>query len=76
MVDARAVRAWLEVKGIEACGMCRSSDLQISKGLYAVVSVHPTTGAPDVGHGSRVVRIRCGGCAHLMFFHARQMGLE
>ena len=76
MVDAAAVRAWLDAKGIKGCGLCGAEELQVSKDLYAVVCINRTTGSPDLKRGSRVVRIRCGNCSHLMLFHARQMGLE
>ena len=76
MVDAGAVRAWLESKGIEGCGLCGAAELQVSKDLYALVCIDRTTGGPDLARGSRAVRIRCGNCGHLMLFHARQMGVE
>ena len=76
MVDAAAVRAWLDEKGIRGCGLCGAEELQVSKDLYAVVCINRTTGGPDLQRGSRVARIRCGNCGHLMLFHARQMGLE
>ncbi|MDA1194199.1 MAG: hypothetical protein O2894_03365 [Planctomycetota bacterium] len=76
MVDARAVRAWLAAKGVTKCPVCRSDDLQVSKDLYALVCVAGSSGGPDLQRGSRAVRLRCGGCSHLMLFHARQMGLE
>lgn len=76
MVDAGAVRSWLDRKGIKGCSVCGAEELQVSKDLYAVVCIERTTGRPDLKRGSRVVRIRCGNCGHLMLFHARQMGLE
>ena len=76
MVNAQAVRAWLEEKGIKGCTACGSPDLQVSNDLYALVCVHKVNGGPDLGHGSRVVRLRCGNCANVILLHARQMGLE
>jgi len=76
MIDAKAVRVWLTEKGVTSCCACRSEDLQVSKDLYALVCVNKATGSPDMRHGSRVVRLRCGACGHLMLFHARQMGLD
>jgi hypothetical protein len=76
MVNAQAVRAWLEKTGVQGCGLCGSKDLQVSSDLYALVCVSEKTGAPDLQRGSRVVRVRCGTCANIMLLHARQMGLE
>lgn len=76
MGGTQAVRAWLEKKGIDRCTVCGSADLQVSKDLYALICLNRSTGAPDLGRGSRAVRIRCSNCAHLYLFHARQMGLE
>ena len=76
MVNAQAVRAWLEKTGIKGCGLCRSEDLQVSSDLYALVAVSKVSGAPDLHRGSRVVRLRCGTCGNLMLLHARQLGLE
>ena len=76
MVDAQAVRTWLESKGVRACPACHGEDLQVSKDLYALICINRTTGSPDVQRGSRVVRLRCAACGYLMLFHARQMGLE
>ncbi len=76
MIDAKAVRVWLAEHGVARCGACQSEDLQVSKDLYALVCVNKVTGGPDMRHGSRVVRLRCGACGNLMLFHARQMGLE
>jgi len=74
-VDAKAVRAWMSRTGIKGCSACGSEKLTVSKDSYALVCVDPVTGGPDLKRGSRVVRLRCGRCAHLMLFHARQMGL-
>lgn len=76
MVNASAVRAWLEKTGVEGCGLCKSPELQISNDLYALVCVDKKGGGPDMQRGSRVVRLRCGNCGYLMLVHARQMGLE
>jgi predicted RNA-binding Zn-ribbon protein involved in translation (DUF1610 family) len=76
MINAQAVRAWLEDKGITRCHACGAEDLQVSKDLYAIVCVSRKTGGPDLQRGSRVVRLRCGNCGNLMMFHARQMGLD
>ncbi len=76
MVNAQAVRTWLEKKGVRRCGACGGEDLQVSKDLYALVCINRTTGGPDLKRGSRVVRLRCAACGNLMLFHARQMGLE
>ena len=76
MVNAQAVRAWMEKTGVEGCSLCRSEDLQVSSDLYALVSVSKVTGGPDLQRGSRVVRLRCGSCGNLMLIHARQMGLD
>jgi hypothetical protein len=76
MVDAQAVRTWLEARGVSACPACRGENLQVSKDLYALVCVNRKTASPDLQRGSRVVRLRCGACGYLMLFHARQMGLE
>lgn len=76
MIDAQAVRTWLEDKGVKGCSACKGEDLQVSKDLYALVCINRTTGGPDMQRGSRVVRLRCASCGHLMLFHARQMGLE
>ncbi len=76
MVNAQAVRIWLEKKGVSRCGACGGDDLQVSKELYALVCIKRADGAPDMGRGSRVVRLRCAKCGNLMLFHARQMGLE
>lgn len=76
MIDGQAVRAWLDAKGVKACPPCGSSELQVSKDLYAIVCINRTTGGPDLQRGSRAVRLRCGNCGHIMLFHARQMGLE
>jgi hypothetical protein len=76
MVNAAAVRTWLQQKGIDRCAACGSEELKVSKDLYALVCVSDATGAPDLRHGSRVVRVRCGNCAQLVLLHARQMGLE
>ena len=76
MVDARAVRTWLQEKGIDRCTACGSDDLQVSKDLYALVCVNAETGGPDLKRGSRAVRLRCANCANLVLLHARQMGME
>lgn len=76
MLNAQAIRAWLTQKGIDKCVVCDSPNLQVSKDLYALVCVNEKTGGPDYMRGSRVVRLRCGNCAHLYLFHARQMGLD
>ncbi len=76
MVNAQAVRTWLQQKGIDRCGACGSEDLQVSRDLYALVTIDRTTGGPDHRRGTRAVRLRCGNCAHLVLLHARQMGLE
>ncbi len=76
MLNIKAVRAWLEAKGITCCSACGCEDLQISKDLYALVCVDRTTQGPDYRRGSRAVRLRCTNCAQLVLLHARQMGLE
>ena len=76
MIDSKAVRAWTQRMGITKCAACGSEKLTVSKDLYALVCINPSTGGPDGKRGSRVVRLRCARCAHLMLFHARQMGLE
>jgi len=76
MVNAQAVRAWLQKTGIKGCSACGSEDLVVSSDLYALVCINKVSGGPDLQHGSRVVRMRCGNCANLMLLHARQMGLE
>lgn len=76
MIQAQAVRTWLEKKGVKRCGACGGEDLKVSKDLYALVCIKRADGGPDLQRGSRVVRLRCGNCGNLMLFHARQMGLE
>jgi hypothetical protein len=76
MVDAQLVRAWLEEHGIKGCSLCGSPALQVSKDLYALLSCHRETGAPDVARGSRVVRLRCGRCGNLMLLHGHQLGAD
>ena len=76
MIDVQAVRDWLEKHEIRACSACGHGELQVSKDLYALLCVHPRTGGPDLQRGSRLVRLRCERCGHVMLFHARQMGLE
>ena len=76
MVNAQAVRTWLEKREIKGCSLCGSADLQVSSDLYALICINKVSRAPDLQHGSRVVRLRCGNCANLMLLHARQMGLE
>ena len=76
MVDSGAVRDWMQRMGIKVCAACGSDKLTVSKDLYALICISPRTRAPDVDHGSRLVRLRCGRCSHLMLFHARQMGIK
>jgi len=75
-VDAAAARQWLQARSVKACPVCTHEDLRVSKDFYVTLGTHGADGAPDLGHGSRLVRVRCGNCAHVMFFHARQMGQE
>ena len=63
MVKAQSIRAWLADKGIDRCTACGSSELRVSKDLYALVCVNAKTGGPDYMRGSRVVRLRCSNCA-------------
>lgn len=75
-VDTVAARKWLQARGVSgACPMCKSKDLKVSKDFFVTLGIRGETGAPDLGNGSPLVRIRCGQCAHIMFFHAKQMGL-
>ncbi len=75
-VDPVAARKWLQARSVKACPVCRHEDLRVSKDFYVTLGTHGRDGAPDLGRGSRMVRVRCGNCAHVMFFHARQMGQE
>lgn len=75
-VDTKAARRWLQARGVaSACPLCSSADLKVSKDFFVTLGIQGGTGAPDLGSGSLLVRLRCGQCAHIMFFHARQMGL-
>ena len=75
-VDTQAARRWLQARGIAGkCPLCGSADLKVSKDFFVTLGIQGKTGAPDLGNGSLLVRLRCGQCAHIMFFHARQMGL-
>ncbi len=75
-VSPAAARKWLQARGVKACPVCTREDLRVSKDFYVALGTHGPDGAPDLGRGSRLVRVRCGNCAHVMFFHARQMGQE
>lgn len=75
-VDTAAARKWLKDRGVSGrCPLCRSQDLKVSKDFFTTLGIQGHNGAPDLGTGSLLVRLRCGQCAHLMFFHAKQMGL-
>ena len=75
-VDAVAARRWLQARGVTGtCPLCGSKDLKVSKDFFVTLGIRGETGAPDLGNGSLLVRLRCGQCAHIMFFHAKQMGL-
>lgn len=75
-VDAVAARRWLQARGVGGkCPICASKDLKVSKDFFVTLGIRGETGAPDLGNGSLLVRLRCGQCAHIMFFHAKQMGL-
>lgn len=76
MVDMERARRWLHDKQIHACPLCKSPDLRVSRDLFVLLGVHNSTRSPDLRRGSRMVRVRCGGCAHVMLFHARKMGLD
>ncbi len=75
-VDTVVARKWLKDRGVTGtCPLCQSADLKVSKDFFTTLGIQSHTGAPDLGAGSLFVRLRCGHCAHLMFFHAKQMGL-
>ena len=75
-VDTTAARRWLQKRGVlTACPVCKSKDLRVSKDFFVTLGIQGQTGAPDLGTGSLLVRLRCGNCAYVMFFHAKQMGL-
>lgn len=75
-VDVRAVRRWLGARRADkGCPVCHRSDLRVGKDFFFMPGVHTTTGTGDLESGSKLVRVRCGHCAHVMFFHARQMGV-
>ena len=69
------MRQWLLAREIRSCPVCASRDLRVSKDYFVTLGIRAESGAPDLGTGSLLVRVRCGGCAHVLFFHAKQMGL-
>lgn len=76
-VDTDAARRWLVARGVATtCPLCKGADLRVSKDFFVTLGIQGDSGAPDLGSGSKLVRVRCGQCAHVLFFHARQMGLE
>lgn len=75
-VDAAWVRRWLSEKGVdEGCPLCGQEDLRVSKDFFTAIGVRAGTAQPDTTRGSLMIRVRCANCAHVMFFHARHMGL-
>lgn len=75
-VDTKAARKWLQARGVAGkCPLCSSPDLKVSKDFFVTLGIQGANGAPDLGTGSLLVRLRCGQCAHILFFHAKQMGL-
>ena len=76
MVDIEKARRWLRDKRVVSCPLCKSPDLRVSRDLYVLLGVHGATRSPDLRRGSRMVRVRCGQCAHIMLFHARKMGQD
>jgi hypothetical protein len=49
--------------------------MRVSKDFFVALGIQSQSGAPDLGSGSPMVRLRCASCGHILFFHARQMGL-
>lgn len=75
-VDVQAARRWLQARGVgDACPVCRGTDMKVSKDFFVALGIQAQNGAPDLGSGSPMVRLRCASCGHILFFHARQMGL-
>lgn len=75
-VDVQAARRWLQARKVgDACPLCSGQDMKVSKDFFVALGVQGHNGAPDLGQGSPMVRLRCANCAHVLFFHARQMGL-
>ena len=70
-VDTQKARAWLRTHGVTSCPACKGEELHIGKDFFRA-EAETDGGLPAF---SRMVRVRCGKCSHLMFFHARHMGL-
>ena len=76
MVDIEKARRWLRAKKVDACPLCKSDDLRVSRDVYVLLGIHSATKSPDLRRGSRLVRVRCAQCAHVLLFHARKMGQD
>ena len=65
-VDVQAARRWLQARKVgDSCPLCHGQDMKVSKDFFVALGIQAENGAPDLGSGSPMVRLRCATCGRV-----------